>query len=205
MRTPSFTDLDFVAAPRSARIGRAVLALGLATVAASAAALALGWSEREAEARRVAAASVATAAHAARPPADPALVRAATELTRDLRMPWGRWLADLEAVPSPDIAVLVVEAVPAQNVVRLTADARHAEAMFDYVAQLRRRTRGDVVLSSHQVQPQVAGTPIRFQVQVRWPDAPVATAPVREVTALAPTAAAAPEAVAASHSEEMQP
>jgi hypothetical protein len=184
-------DLDFVAAPRVSAFGVAVLAAGIVAAVASAIVLAEAWARRDAGRERVAAAAAVGAVRDARAPADPALVRAAARVSRELRMPWGRLLADLESVQSRDVAVLVVEPVAERRLVRITADARSADAMLDYVAQLKRRSMAEVIVLSHQVQPQVPGTPIRFQLQAEWSgaDAPAAPSPAREVTALAPAGA----------------
>lgn len=185
-------ELDFVAGPRAARIGRVLLIAGAAAAVAAVVDLADGWQRREDQGNAVAAAIASRAARNARP-ADPALVRAAAVLSHELRLPWGQLLSDLESAQSRDVAVLVVEPVAAQKLVRITGDARNSEAMLDYVAEIGKRSLGDVVLTSHQVQAQAPGAPVRFQLQARWFEGRAAapTGAGREVTALAPTAATA--------------
>ena len=74
----------------------------------------------------------------------------------------------MEASRSSDIALVQVEPVVARDSIRITGDARHAEAMLDYLEQLTQQGLSDVALTSHQIRPQEPGTPIRFQAQARW-------------------------------------
>src|SRR5262249_49050418 len=66
------------------------------------------------------------------------------------------------------VALQIVEPVVSRQSLRITADARHFDALVDYLEQLQARSLTNVVLISHQIQAQQPGTPIRFQVQAKW-------------------------------------
>lgn len=168
-------DLDFVAAPRSTWLGRAVLVAGLVCAAAGAGLAADAWRARQAEQDVLSNLTRGRPQGAVNAAADPVLVRAAAVVKRELQMPWGQLLLALEKVPSRDVAVLMIEPAAAQRTLRITADARHPDAMLDYLAQLKQQTLTHVVLTSHQLQPQTPGTPIRFQVQARWGESVTST------------------------------
>lgn len=190
MKPSRHLDLDFIAAPRATRVGRGVLLLGVLGAAVGAGFAADAWHARAAEQEVLSGLVVANAPRVSRVPPDPAMVRVAAMVTSELQMPWGQLLLALEAIPSRDVAVLTIEPTAAQRTLRITADARHADAMLDYVAQLKQQALTQVVLTSHQFQPQTPGAPIRFQVQARWGDvarsglaAPVLAAGVSTVAA----------------------
>jgi Tfp pilus assembly protein PilN len=198
MRTLRSIDLDFVAAPRAAWAGRALLLAGVVALLGACALAGLAWNSRQAERDALSQLAMVTAPAAVRAPADPAQVRAAQRVGRELQMPWGELLAAIESVPARDVAVLAIEPAAARQSLRITADARHPDAMLDYLAALKRQALTEVVLTSHQVQSQIPGNPIRFQVQAQWgraarsaPPAPAVATPERPATTTATTAAVA--------------
>jgi Tfp pilus assembly protein PilN len=192
MTRPLILDLDFVSAPRSTWVGRGVLVAGLACAAIGAGVGTDAWLARHAEQDALAGLALEQPRRVERAPADPALLRSAAIVKRELQMPWGQLLLALERVPSHDVAVLSIEPAATQRTLRITADARHADAMLDYLAQLKQQSLTQVVLTSHQFQAQTPGTPIRFQVQARWGEgATVAEAPPVLAAGIAPTATAA--------------
>lgn len=192
MTRPHTLDLDFVAAPRAMRLGRGVLALGVAGVLAGAIVVADAWHTRRTERHTLSQIAMISVPKAPRVAVDPAMLRAAGSVTRELQLPWGQLLASLETIASRDVAVLSIEPTASQQTLRITADARHAEAMLDYVAQLKQQSLAQVMLTSHQLQPQAPGAPIRFQLQARWGDATqdVPLPPSLAANAAAPTAVA---------------
>lgn len=203
MTPPAVLDLDFVAAPRSTRLGRSVLVAGLVSASVGAGFSGEAWLARRAEQDALSNLSLEVPQRVARAPADPALVRAAAIVSRELQMPWGQLLLALESVPSRDIAVLAVEPAAVQHTLRITAEARHADAMMDYVAQLKKQSLTQVVLTSHQIQAQTPGTPIRFQVQARWGESVTGkqTAPVLAAS-VSPTTTAAIGSARAAGAEQ---
>jgi len=167
-------DLDFSPARRNRPVGWLLLATGVA------AALLAAVQFQSAEAARMALATELNSAHGrlagtkgesvrAGPPLDPRASKAANQIARELQMPWAEMLAALEAIPAPDVALLGVEPSALRHVVRITAEAKNSAAMLDYLQALQGgRQFSDVWLSSHLVQPQTPGTPLRFIVQLKW-------------------------------------
>lgn len=106
------------------------------------------------------------------PPADPAELartRAVRLVAQNLVTPWADLLESLESAPNRSVALLSVEPSVAKRSLRLTAEARTSQDMLAYLAALQRDERlGAVVLVSHQVQAQVPGAPVRFQIQAAW-------------------------------------
>jgi hypothetical protein len=167
-------DLDFSPARRNAPAGWLLLAVGL--VAATLAAVQF----QSAEAARAALASELYSASShlpggptgtgsrAGPPLDPRVSKAANQVARELQVPWAELLAALEAVPTPEVALLGVEPSAQRHVVRITAEAKNSVAMLDYLDALQARKFSDVWLLSHTIQAQTPGTPVRFIVQLKW-------------------------------------
>lgn len=109
-------------------------------------------------------------------PADPAEVtrtRVARQVAQNLVTPWADLLESLETSPKQNVALLSVEPSVAKRTLRLTAEARTPQDMLDYLQALQRDERlGGVVLTSHQLQSQTPGQPIRFQLQASWGSRP---------------------------------
>jgi Tfp pilus assembly protein PilN len=174
MKKPPRLDLDFSPARRNGPAGWVLLAAGVA------AALMAAVQFQSAQAARMALASELNSAsghlagprgEAARagPPLDPRVSKAANQIARELQMPWAEMLAALEAVPATDVALLGVEPSAQRHVVRITAEAKNSGAMLDYLQALHGAQQfSDVWLTSHLVQTQTPGTPVRFVVQLKW-------------------------------------
>jgi Tfp pilus assembly protein PilN len=102
-------------------------------------------------------------------PQELARSRAARQAATELQMPWAELLSALETAPTQNVAVLSIEPSAARRSVKLTAEAKHPQAMIAYLAALQKDKRlTQVMLTQHQVQMQTAGTPVRFQVQAYW-------------------------------------
>jgi hypothetical protein len=101
-------------------------------------------------------------------PADARSARATAAVVRELQVPWATLLAALESVAGRNVALLAVEPSALRREVRIVAEARSSDAMLDYLDALRAQSLRDVVLVSHQTQPQTPGTPIRFQARASW-------------------------------------
>jgi Tfp pilus assembly protein PilN len=98
--------------------------------------------------------------------------RAIQSITHGLATPWADLFAALEAAPTQAVALMAIEPTVANRSVRLTGEARDAQAMLGYLAALQHDVRlSQVVLVSHQVQAQAPGTPVRFAIQALWADA----------------------------------
>ena len=167
-------DLDFSPARRNQPAGWLLLAAGLT------AALLAAAQFQSAQAARMALATDLSATNArlngsrpegarAGPPLDPRVSKAANQIARELQMPWAEMLAALESVPAPDVALLGVEPSAVRHVVHITAEAKNSAAMLDYLQGLQASKEfSNVWLTSHLVQAQTPGTPVRFIVQLKW-------------------------------------
>ena len=168
-------ELDFSPARRNQPIGWVLLIIGVAAAllagvqfqSAQAARLAMA-SELNATADRLPGAKKKEPARVG-PPVDPRVSKAANQIARELQMPWAEMLAALESVPTSEVAVLGVEPSALRHQVRITAEAKNSTAMLDYLQALQAGPEfSDVWLSSHLVQAQTPGTPLRFIVQLKW-------------------------------------
>ena len=112
----------------------------------------------------------------ARPPRpDPAALarlQFVRQTSRSLMIPWADLLAALESAPA-NVALLSIEPSAAKRSISLTAEAASPKDMLDYLRALQSDKRlSDVMLVSHQVQLQAAGSPLRFQIQGTWGGTP---------------------------------
>jgi Tfp pilus assembly protein PilN len=172
--------LDFAPASVRApsRMGIALLVAGGvgAFAAAFACGAALSMADRQSQAldaRRQQA--TADAAAFARPAsaAPSGRTKAALRIARTLQTPWSDLLETLEAAPHGDVALLAIEPSARDSTVRLTAESRDPDGMVAYLHALQSDARlKRVILLSHQVQPEAAGSPVRFQIQAIWGNAP---------------------------------
>jgi len=167
---PQRLALDFVAPPAPATFGRFLLILGVLALVGCAAELAIAWQAYHQERTELAdlAQRAATPESVRRTRVNNAGLQIAGNVARDLTAPWSELLRSIESIPAKDVALQIVEPVVAHQSLRITADARHFDAMLDYIEQLRSRSLTNVVLTSHQIQLQQPGNPIRFQVQAKW-------------------------------------
>ena len=126
-------------------------------------------------------------ARAPRPAGDPQTVavelKRAGEIATHLRLPWGTLFQSIESAKLPEVALLAVESDTARHRVKISAEAKSAEAMLDYLRFLGGlQTLSGVYLESHSVQQQDPQHPVRFAVSAEWvPDAasPQAEAPMQ--------------------------
>ena len=92
--------------------------------------------------------------------------KGAEAVVRELTLPWGPLIRALEDAATREIAILQLQPDAQQRTLKLTAEARSREAMFDYVRRLgASRTLGETHLVSHQVQRDDPQRPIQFSVQ----------------------------------------
>lgn len=90
------------------------------------------------------------------------------QTSRSLTTPWADLLAALEAAPT-NVALLSVDPSTAKRTISLTAEAANPEDMLNYLRALQQDSRfTEALLTSHQVEVQAPGTPVRFQLQVNW-------------------------------------
>ena len=92
-----------------------------------------------------------------------------SQVTQSLQSPWADLLEVIEVKPAGSVALLSVEPSAAKRTVRITAEARDAEAMLTHLSMLQSDTRlVGVTLLSHQQQVQAKGAPWRYQLQGAW-------------------------------------
>lgn len=104
-------------------------------------------------------------------PAQLARVQFVSQTSRSLSTPWADLLAALEATPA-NVALLAVEPSAAKRNISITAEAASTEDMLAYLQALQKDNRlSDALLTSHQMQTQAPGTPVRFQIQASWGEA----------------------------------
>jgi hypothetical protein len=90
----------------------------------------------------------------------------AEAVVRQLTLPWGSLFGAIEQAATRDVAILQLQPDAERGVLRLTAEARNRDAMFDYLKRLgTARELANVVLVSHQVQRDEPQQPIQFSVQ----------------------------------------
>ena len=90
----------------------------------------------------------------------------AEAVVRQLTLPWASLVGAIEQAATRDVAILQLQPDADQRVLRLTAEARNRDAMFEYLKRLGgARELANVVLVSHQVQKDEPQQPIHFSVQ----------------------------------------
>jgi Tfp pilus assembly protein PilN len=110
---------------------------------------------------------------ASRPPAQKPRKRldekSAQAALRQLGLPWGGLIQALERAANEDVAVLQLQPEPDLRILRISAEARHRDAMFKYLRALA-KTKGltQVHLVSHEVQQDDPQRPIRFSARASF-------------------------------------
>jgi len=92
--------------------------------------------------------------------------KSAEAVVRQLTLPWASLIGAIEQAATRDVAILQLQPDAEKGLLRLTAEARNREAMFEYLKRLgAARELTNVVLVSHQVQMDEPQQPIQFAVQ----------------------------------------
>jgi hypothetical protein len=92
----------------------------------------------------------------------------AASVVRQLTLPWAALIGTLEQAASREVAILQLQPDAEQRLLRLSAEARDREAMFEYLRRLGAAPGlAEVHLVSHQVQLEHPQRPIQFAVQAR--------------------------------------
>lgn len=161
-------DLDYVARRRRpAWLGLALLAGSLALAGE----LALRYRDVQLEHARLEAQSALAPPERRAPASLPRErldeeAKSAEAVVRQLTLPWGALIRTIEQAATRDVAILQLQPDAESRTLRITAEARHREAMFDY---LRRLAGGgslaQVHIVSHQVRREDPRRPIQFSVQ----------------------------------------
>jgi hypothetical protein len=160
-------ELDYIAAVRRAS-WPGLLVLGISVVMAGY--LVTRYRDAQLEVLRLEAASGLIAPQRTTRPATPARLedeaRNAETVVRQLTVPWAALIRTIEQAATKEVAILQLQPDAEQRVLRLTAEARSRDAMFDYLRRLSQaRGLAEVHLVSHQVQRDDPQQPIQFAVQ----------------------------------------
>lgn len=93
----------------------------------------------------------------------------AHQLADFLLLPWMDVFAALEASADPDVAILGIEPEPKKQVVKIIAEAKDKEHMFEYMKKLEATPQlTGVYLMRHEVEEEATQHPIRFVVAANW-------------------------------------
>jgi hypothetical protein len=93
-------------------------------------------------------------------------VKSAESVVRQLALPWASMIQSIEQSATRDVAILQLQPDAETRSVKLTAEARTREAMFDYLRRLEAsRGLAQVHVVSHQVQRDDPRHPVQFSVQ----------------------------------------
>lgn len=160
--------LDYAAAVRRP-LWPGVLALAL-SIALGAALLERYFDARQELARlETASALIAPERRPARPLSKERLAeetRGAEAVVRQLTLPWASLVQAIEQAATRDVALLQLQPDAESRSLRLTAEARHRDAMFVYLRRLdAAQGLSEVHLVSHQVLREDPQRPIQFTVQ----------------------------------------
>jgi Tfp pilus assembly protein PilN len=94
---------------------------------------------------------------------------ASKQVAQSLQSPWADVLDAIEVKPNGNVALLSVEPSAIKRTVRITAEARDADAMIEHLGMLQQDARlTDVALVSHQRLVAIPGAPWRYQIQGTW-------------------------------------
>jgi hypothetical protein len=84
-------------------------------------------------------------------------------------VPWSELFASAESAAMPDVALLSIESDTDKRRVKISGEAKHLEAVLEYLRFLAARPAlADVYLQSHNVQKQDPQRPVRFTVNAQW-------------------------------------
>jgi Tfp pilus assembly protein PilN len=91
------------------------------------------------------------------------------KVSQQLRRPWERLFATLEAMPRDNIALLTLTPDARKGQVRISAEARDLDAMLDFHRRLEASDElSDVSLLSHEIVANVPEHPVQFNLSATW-------------------------------------
>lgn len=91
------------------------------------------------------------------------------KVSQQLRRPWERLFATLEAMPRDNIALLTLTPDARKGQVRISAEALDLDAMLDFHRRLEASDElSDVSLLSHEIVANVPEHPVQFNLSATW-------------------------------------
>jgi len=97
----------------------------------------------------------------------------AKKLASFLMIPWGDVFSALEAAALNDLALLAIEPDAKKRQLKITAEAKNKDIMFNYLEKLEASDElANVYLLKHEVVEDVDQHPIRFVAVATWKDQP---------------------------------
>ena len=91
------------------------------------------------------------------------------KVSQQLRRPWERLFAMLEALPKDDVALLTLTPDARKGLLRISAEARNLEAMLEFHRLLETSDElSDVSLLNHEIVAQSAEHPVQFNLSATW-------------------------------------
>lgn len=163
---PRRLELDYLVPRRRARWPGLLLLLVSLALAGT---LFERWREAQLELVRLDAGGIVAHERRAAPIPEARLAeeaRNAEAVVRSLTLPWAALVRAVEQASTREVALLALQPDPQARLLRLTAEARHREAMFAYVRRLgAAEGLAEVHLVSHQVSRDDPQRPLQFSVQ----------------------------------------
>jgi len=102
-----------------------------------------------------------------------AKIEEAKKLASFLMIPWGDVFNALEASALDDLALLAIEPDAKKRQLKITAEAKNKDIMFNYLEKLEASDElANVYLLKHEVFDDVDQHPIRFVTVATWKDQP---------------------------------
>jgi len=96
-------------------------------------------------------------------------VAGARAVVAHLTGPWETLFKTLEAIDSPDVALLALTPDMQAHKIRIYAEARSFTAMLSYYSALEQtRAFGEVALVDHEIQQSDPQRPVRFSMTAAW-------------------------------------
>ncbi|MDE1164588.1 MAG: PilN domain-containing protein [Pseudomonas sp.] len=91
------------------------------------------------------------------------------QVSQQLRRPWERLFAMLEALQLDNVALLTLTPDARKGQVRITAEARDLDAMLDFHRQLEASEElSDVSLLNHEIDAKSPEHPVQFNLLANW-------------------------------------
>ncbi|MDB5804533.1 MAG: hypothetical protein JWN73_1855 [Betaproteobacteria bacterium] len=89
----------------------------------------------------------------------------------ELNLPWQALFSSLERIKPNNIALLGLEPNGPKHLLRISAEAKQADDMLDFVRLLRQQPPFvDALLVKHEINTQDSNRPLRFSVEAVWKD-----------------------------------